>query len=795
LLPWRFNMETANLNQNFISVGRKVIRPDVSDKVRGRSVYVADMQRPQMLHAATVRASSAAMKNVVLDTSVAQGMPGVVRLVTADDIPGDRYVPLIFKDQPFLARDEIRFHGEAVALVVAETREQAKAAARAVKITGDIQDPILTPEEALAAGSESIYESDFGRNIFKKYHIHRGDLASQWSDSAFVIDQIYRTPHQEHAYLETQGMLAETDEHGGIRVFGSMQCPFYVQDAVAAILGMPRARITVIQTVTGGAFGGKEDMPSIVAGHVALLAKLTGKTVSLIYDREEDFRAMSKRHPSIVRVKIGATADGRVTAAEVFVTLDGGAYSTLSPIVLWRSTVHAAGPYNWKAIQIDTQAVATNTVPNGAFRGFGEPQVVFAIESAMDELAQAAGCNPLAFRLKNVIQSSHDMTATGQTVSHPAMIEALEKAAAEMQWPTKYHAPLKTPAVAIGTPLKGIGCSASFYGVGLGAEGKKLDRAGAGVQVEIDASVRIFIGNTEMGQGARSVIAQIASETLAAPFENIHVSRADTSRVPDSGPTVASRTTVMSGGAVMDACLSIRKSLATAVADHLHCDPENILADERGFFAADSNAAAPVPFANAVTLAAERRLPLTFSGWYVPPETSFSRDTDGQGHAYMTYVWSANIAEVEVDPGTLQVRVLKLVAAHDVGKAINPQEVMGQIQGGALQGLGYALSEKIAYSGVTPAFPPQPDGVMLNPGFSGYICPTAMDVPEIIPIIIENPFEEGPFGAKGIGEPPLIGVAPAVANAVANALGLRIRELPLCPEHILKAVQQQETHL
>ncbi len=303
-------MGDVNSNQHFITVGQPVIRPDVGDKVRGRAVYIADLQRIGMLHAVTVRSSVAAMKNVSINASAARIMPGVVLIATASDIPGSRQVPLIFNDQPFLALDEIRFHGEPVALVVAETREQAKTAAAAVKITGDVLDPIMTPEDALSGKSRLIYQGDFDRNIFKQYHISRGDLSQAWSETDIIIDRVYRTPHQEHAYLETQGMVAEADENLGIRVFGSMQCPFYVQDAVAAILGVPRAQITVIQTVTGGAFGGKEDVPSILAGHAALLTRITGKPVSLIYDRDEDFQAMSKRHPSIVRVKIGVRADG-----------------------------------------------------------------------------------------------------------------------------------------------------------------------------------------------------------------------------------------------------------------------------------------------------------------------------------------------------------------------------------------------------------------------------------------------------------------------------------------------------
>ncbi|MBN1295195.1 xanthine dehydrogenase family protein [bacterium] len=777
------------------TVGRDVIRPDALEKVRGRARYAADLRRPGMVYAATARSSVASLTGLRVDSEDAERMPGVLRVVTAADIPGSTQVPLIYMDQPFLAIDRVRFHGEAVALVVAETMEQARAAAARVKISGEPGDLVLTPEEALADDAPVIFSPpdglrDAARNVFKSYRICRGNAREALERSAFVIDREYRTPHQEHAYLEPQGMLAEPMDGGCLHIYGSMQCPFYVQDAVAAILGWPRSRITVIQTATGGAFGGKEDMPSIVAGHAALLAWLTDRPVSLIYDREEDFRAMSKRHPSIVRVIIGADARGHVTAADVFVTLDGGAYATLSPIVLWRSAVHAAGPYNWRDVSIHAQAVATHTVPNGAFRGFGEPQVVFAVESAMDELAQRVGKDPLTFRRDNIFQYETDQTATGQTVTQPSLMEALEKATAAVAWDENYHPPADRPPDMMASPVRGVGCSVSFYGVGLGAGGRKLARAGAYVQVEVDGSVRVFIGNTEMGQGARSVIGQIAAETLSAPFEKIHVGRADTSRVPDSGPTVASRTTVMSGNAVMNACMTIRASLETVAAEQFGCDRDALMATGDGF-ACRLHPATHMAFADTVSHAAAARLPLASSSWFVSPPTSFE-EADGQGHAYMTYVWSANAVAVEIDPGTLQVKILKLAAAHDVGKAINPREVRGQIQGGALQGVGFALSETIAYSGRTPTIGSMPGGRMLNPGFSGYICPTAMDAPDIVPIVLETAYDNGPYGARGIGEPPLIGVAPAVANAVANALGVRVRNLPLCPEHILEAIQKQE---
>ncbi len=759
-------------------VGKSVIRPDAGEKVLGRSKYAADYTPPGMLHAVTVRAPWAFLENLRVDVSRARTFPGVACVAVAADIPGTNIVPLVFQDQPFLAETRALFHGEAVAVVAAETLFEALNAADTVDVTGTQSTPCIDPESALKPDAPRLHGED---NIFKSYDIRRGDLEAAFRRSDVVVDREYRTPHQEHAYLETQGMLAEPDDTGGIRITGTMQCPFYVQDAVAAILDLPKHLVTVVQCATGGGFGGKEDVPSIVAGHAALLAWKTRRPVRMIYSREEDIRTMSKRHPSISRIRIGADSSGKLLAADVDYTLNGGAYATLSPIVLWRGAVHAAGPYNWEAVNIESRAVATNTVPNGAFRGFGQPQVTFAIESALDELAELLDMDPLEIRRKNIIGLG-DLTATGHEIdSSCGMSEALEQAADRIGWTEKWKKKPVTPPSKNSDPVRGIGCSTTFYGLGLGAGGKHLARAGAFVQVEDDGTVRVYIGNTEMGQGARSVIGQIAAETLDAPFESVYVGRADTSRVPDSGPTVASRTTVMSGGAVMDACRKIRRALVTAAAILLDCDELVIESEVDRFF----NRTIPgqsVSYTDTVKKAKFLRLPLTATGWFVSPDTNFG--DDGQGNAYMTYVWSANIVEVEVDPGTLETRVLHHVAAHDVGRAINPREVAAQIQGGALQGLGYALQENLTLDG---------EGRILNAGFSGYLLPTAADAPLITPIIVEDPFREGPFGAKGIGEPPLIGVAPAVANAVDNALGVRVRKLPLSPEHILKSLMEMES--
>ena len=755
-------------------VGQSVRRLDALEKTTGKSKYASDLNRPGMLHAVTVRSPWASMTDVTLDTSSAQNLPGVVQIASAAHIPGANIVPLVFMDQPFLAESQTKFHGEAVALVAAETLPAAIRGAQAVKVNGKRNTPCIDIHKALESDAPCIYGDN---NIVKNYEIKRGDLDKAFKDADIILEHTYTTPHQVHAYLEPQGMLAELDDQGGIRIEGSMQCPFYVQDAVAAILGIPKHKVTVIQSATGGGFGGKEDVPSIVAGHAALLAWLTHRPVRLIYNREEDFQAMSKRHPSHTRIRIAARNDGTLQGIHVDYRLNAGAYATLSPIVLWRGTVHAAGPYKWNAVLIETAAIATNTVPCGAFRGFGQPQVAFAIESMMDELALKLRMNPLTLRRQNMLGIG-DITACGYPITESCgMEEAVDRGAAEAGWDQKWKTNSQITPNAT-AKLHGIGCAFSYYGVGLGAGGKHLARAGALVQVENDATVRVYIGNTEMGQGARSVIAQIAAESLNAPYDNVNVCRADTSRVPDSGPTVASRTTVMSGNAVMDAGLKILSQLKIAAAKHFNCEPDAINSEEGCFFASHASWD-KISFSETVTLACAQRLPLAAAGWFTAPDTSF--DEKGQGQPYMTYVWSANFAEVSVDPLTLEVDVIKLTAAHDVGFAVNPREVAAQIQGGALQGYGYALMEQIKLD---------PNGKMMNPNFNGYIIPTAMDVPEIVPIIVEHPFRYGPYGAKGIGEPPLIAVAPAIANAVANAVGLRVRNLPVSPENLLESLEE-----
>jgi CO/xanthine dehydrogenase Mo-binding subunit len=703
---------------------------------------------------------------LALETAAARAMPGVAAVLTARDIPGRNVIPIVFDDQPCLADGVVRYVGEALALVAAATRDQARAAAAAVQVTyADL--PALTDMRAARApGAPAIYKEN---NIFKELHIKRGDAAAARARCAAVVTHTYRTPPQEHAYLETQGMLAVPQPGGVIQIFGSMQCPFYVREGVAAVLGTPLGATHVTQTSTGGGFGGKEDVPSLPAAHAALLACHTRRPVRLIFERDEDIVCTSKRHAALIRSTYGADRAGVLQAISIEYLVDGGAYATLSPIVLFRGVVHAAGPYRCANVQVDGYAVATNHVPAGAFRGFGSPQVLFAAERQMDELARQLTLDPIELRRRNLLRAG-DATITGQTLhASVGATDTLDTALAFVR-----EHPVARPASA--SHLKyGRGISTIYYGVGLGVGGEFLARTGATIQINHDGSVVFAVGTTEIGQGMKMVLAQIVAEALGAPLAAVEMLPTDTTRVPDSGPTVASRATTMSGNALLDAAAQLRARMCAVAADVLTVPPPQIALHNGRVYA--DGAPAALTFAELVHACAVRRVSLSAQGWHHPRKLSFDWQT-GQGDAYVVFAFATNIAEVLVDERTGATTVLRVTAAHDVGKAINPSGVEGQIEGGTLQGIGYALTEEIV----------QARGVIVNPHFSTYIIPTACDMPEIVPLIIEHPYPDGPFGAKGFGEQPLMGVAPAIANAVCAATGVPLHELPLTPERVWAAL-------
>jgi CO/xanthine dehydrogenase Mo-binding subunit len=727
-----------------VIVGQRVRRPDAPDKVKGSALYIDDLPLAGALLGGVLRSPHAHARVVRVDAARARTLPGVRAVLTAKEVPGRNLVPLVQNDWPVLADEFVRHVGEAVALVAADTREALAAALSAIVVEYEPMVALLDMEEALQAGE-----------VMAHWKVRRGDTAAAWADpEVVVVEAICRTPYQEHAYIEPNGVVAMPDGAGGMVVYGSMQCPFYVQKAVASVLGCDLSRARIVQTVTGGGFGGKEDAPSVPAAQVALLARATGRPVRLIFSREEDMAVMSKRHPARIQVRLGARPDGELLAAEVDYLLDGGAYATLSPVVLFRGAVHACGPYRLPNAKVDARVVRTHKVPCGAFRGFGEPQVVFAVESQMDALAERLGLDPLELRKKNALVEG-DETITGQRLTESVgLIEVLDRVAEASDWALKRM----ELGHGTGTVRRGIGVAACYYGVGLGAMGKQLNPAGASLIVSGDGSVTVAVGTTEIGQGMTTVLAQITAEALGCPVELVHVMEADTSRVPDSGPTVASRTTIMSGNAIRDAAAKIRAAMEPVVG------------------------LGEVPWREAVTLCVQKQVGLAAHGWAVPPVTSFNLST-GQGDAYICYSFSANVVELEVDTETGETRVIRVVSGHDVGKVVNPTTGEGQVEGGVVQGLGYALVEEHALQ----------HGRILNDQLSTYIIPTAPDTPEILPVLVEQPFGWGPYGAKGLGETPIIAVAPAVISAIRHATGARLQEIPATPERVWAALRARAT--
>ncbi len=721
-------------------VGQRIRRPDAPDKVKGTALYIEDLAFAGSLWGGVLRSPHPHARMVQIDASKARLVPGVRAVLTAKEIPGRNLIPMVQADWPVLAGEFVRHVGEAVALVAAETPEALAEGLRAIAVEYEPLVALLDLEEALRVGE-----------VMAHWKVRRGEASVALSGrDVVVVEATYRTPYQEHAYIEANGMIAMPDGQGGVTVWGSLQCPFYVQKAVASALGFDLNRVRIVQTVTGGGFGGKEDAPSAPGAHSALLAMATGRPVRLILSREEDMAVMSKRHPSRVRVRLGATRAGDLLAADIDYLLDGGAYATLSPVVLFRGAVHACGPYRVPNVKVDARVVRTHQVPCGAFRGFGEPQAVFAIESALDELSARLEMDPLELRFRNALREG-DETITGQKLTEGVRFrEVLEGVAMASEWGRKRELFARDR----GPVRRGIGLAACHYGVGLGAMGKHLNPAGANLVVAADGSVTVAVGTTEIGQGMVTVLSQITAEALGCPVDLVKVVEADTSRVPDSGPTVASRTTVMSGNAIRDAARRIREVMAPVLSE------------------------SGLPWREAVALCVQRQVGLAAHGWAIPPRTSFDLAT-GQGDTYICYAFAANVVEVEVDSETGETRVLAVYSAQDAGRIVNPTTAEGQVEGGVVQGLGYALVEEHAVR----------EGRILNDQFSTYIIPTSLDVPEITTLFVEEEFSWGPYGAKGLGETPIIAVAPAVLAAIHHASGARLRELPATPERVFEALE------
>jgi CO/xanthine dehydrogenase Mo-binding subunit len=685
------------------------------------------------------------------------------------DIPGKNAVALIEYDQPLLVEKIVRHQQEPILLLAADDRELLEEAAKHIEIFYDELPAVLTVEEALA-GKQLVYGEN---NVFKDILISKGDTAQGFAAADFIVEGTYRTGHQEHIYIETQGVIALSESDGGIKLIGSLQCPYYVHKALKTIFDLPNEKVRVVQSATGGGFGGKEEYPSVVAGHAAVLARKAGRPVKMIYSRGEDMAATTKRHPSVIRHKTGVTKDGKLVAAEIDVVLDGGAYCTLSPVVVSRASIHALGPYNCPNVRIRARSVATNTPPNGAFRGFGAPQVCFAHEMHIEKIAKTIGLDSLELRRHNMLKLG-DTTVTGQTLKYSVgSEEALQAAVEASNFLAKQQ---KTSDFGLRTSNRrhGIGLSFFFHGAGFTGSGEMLMKAMAGVELLPTGRVRILTGSTEIGQGTNTIFPQIVAEELGLSLEDVEMEETNTAKVPDSGPTVASRTCMVVGRVLQQAAQELKELLEEYVAGQLRQQP--IEWRNKELFA---NGQRLMSLAEAAQMFANEKGTLQVFRRYESPPGHQWDDKRYLGDAYPVYGWGCDVVEVEVDTTTYEIFIKKVVAAADVGKAINPVLTKGQIEGGTLQALGYGMMEEVVMK----------NGKMANDRLTNYMLPTCMDTPEMEVILIEKPYPHGPFGAKGVGELPMDGGAPALAAAICSALDIEITELPFTPERLLQAME------
>jgi CO/xanthine dehydrogenase Mo-binding subunit len=733
-------------------IGKSVQRKEGREKVTGAAQYIDDITFPDMLHGITVRSPIA--RGRIRAIHFGDDIPwDKFTIVRANDIPGKNCIALIIDDQPCLADEIVNHPEEPILLLAHPDKYLLEEARRAVQIDIEPLPAVFTMEESLAR-KEIIWGRD---NIFKSFLIEKGSVDNVWASADLIVEGEYETGAQEQLYIEPQGMIARASEAEGVTVWGSLQCPYYVHKALVQLFGLPKERIRVVQTETGGGFGGKEEYPSMLAAHVALLAWKSGKPVKIIYDRAEDMVATTKRHPSRTHHRTAVSRDGKILAMDIDFTIDGGAYETLSRVVLSRGTIHAAGPYNCPNVRVRSRAVATNAPPHGAFRGFGAPQSVFALERHLDRVAEAAGLTPDELRRRNFLREG-DTLPFGQIVREKVDMERLMRRAFEM---ADYYAKRTRFENENSSSLikKGIGFAAFLHGAGFTGSGEEYLASEAALEATLEGRVRVLAGSTEMGQGTNTIFTQIAAEALGIGCDQIEIVQPDTADVPNSGPTVASRTAMIVGGLVESAGRAMRETLLRS----------ELL--KPGY---DSNA-----FAEACRLYIDRFGPLRSFVKYEHPRDLHWDDEKYQGDAYSAYAWAIYVAEVSVDMRTAEVHVNDFVAVQEVGKVINPVLAAGQIEGGVAQGIGLALYENVVWQ----------QGRMVNGQMTNYIMPTSVDVPPIRVFFEEIPYGRGPAGAKGIGELPLDGTAPAIANAIAHATGADIRRIPVTPEVLLEMLE------
>ncbi|MBC2580379.1 xanthine dehydrogenase family protein molybdopterin-binding subunit [Clostridium sp. DJ247] len=706
-------------------ISKPVKRMDVAEKISGTTQYLADMDFQDALYAKTLRSTKPRARIVSIDLP---DIPDNYYIVDKSDVPGRNKVRIIIYDQPFFAEDVVNYIGEPILLIVGPEKEKVEEIVSKIKVNYEELKAVFTMEEAEQC-KELIYGKD---NCFADYKYSKGDIEAAKAKAAHVFEREYKTGYQEHIYLESQGMVGSF-ENGRVKVIGSMQCPYYVKDAVVEALGFDESKVQIIQSNTGGGFGGKEEYPSLLGGQVAVAALKTEKTVKLIFDRDEDIQCTTKRHPSHIKLRTYLDKDNKIIGVEADVKFDAGAYSGITNIVLQRSIFAAVGVYDVENVKVRGRAFATNNIVSGAYRGFGAPQSFFAVEMHMEYIAKQLNINPLEFRKKNLLKKG-DYSSTGgifrEDILLPEIIDTIDK----MSDYSKKYEQYKNE-----NSFKGIGLSVFFHGGGFTGDGERdIIKAKVKLRKYNNSSVEILISNVEMGQGVTTGLRKIVAHALCIPIENIIYTNPDTDRVPNSGPTVASRTTMIVGKLLQDAAIEMKNNWDSS-------DEFEVTKD------------------------------------YKHPE-GFSWDAQNfVGDAYNTYSWGANVVEVEVNPITYEVDVKGVWAVYDIGNAIDEKIIEGQIEGGVVQGLGFAGMEVMNSK----------NGQLLQRTNTDYVIPTAKDFPKTYSKLVNSPYNYGPFGAKSAGELTLVGSPSAYAIAVQNAIGRTLNQIPVTPETIMEVMEDE----
>ncbi len=747
------------MKDTYKTIGKNIPRIGAVERLKGEPIFSADLELEHPLILKVLRSTRAHARIVKIDIEGALQVKGVIRVFTASDVPGNNLTGIINKDRPLLISDKVRFVGDSIALIAAENEEVAEKGVNAINVVYEDLPAVFDPEEALKDSAPKIHEK--GNLLFTR-KVKKGNIDKAFENCQVVVEKTYQTSCLEHTYMEPDAGAGYVERDGTIVIFASTQNPHYDHSDVVSILGVEDEKVRIIQAATGGGFGSKLDLN--VQGFIGLALYHLKRPVRYVYSREEAFLATAKRHPLTMIMKTGADSNGRLLAMRARIICDTGAYASYGIAVASRSAVHATGPYEVENVDIEALCVYTNKPFSGAMRGFGAPQMAFAHESQMDLLAKELNMDPLEIRRVNMFKQDSE-TATGQKLTESVgILECLDAIQphyeeAMKNWRTAESSPFKR---------KGVGIGAMCYGIGnTGMRNPSTAR----VEMEQDGSVTLYTGCADIGQGSTTVLAQIVAETLGLETDAIQLVVGDTKYTTNAGATSASRQTYISGNAVKEAAEKLRELLMTGAVDVLKVGKASLMFDS-GFVADSNDNAKRVSFSKLATRAYKKGLPFVCQGYFDPETVPLDPET-GQGIPYSTYAFACHLAFVTVDTMTGEVSVEKIVAAHDVGKAIYPEGVIGQICGGVAMGVGFALMEDYMH-GQTESM-------------KDYFIPTCKDMPEVIPIIVESREPTGPFGAKGVGEPALIPTAPAILNALNDALGERIYSLPANLERVLEA--------